>query len=423
MYFYFFSNKYHRFPEILPYWQNLSAFIFFALCLSTPSGYSWGAISTLILALISFPLWRRKNIPHEYWILAFLFLILGILWGHTFDGFWTWRNSDIGFKYASAALCTLCISVIPANAKAIRWGCIVGCVSACSIAIQQFLSNGRAEGYTNAIQFGDISIILGIICWSFVPNNNLSSIERIILLLAGTLGLTASFLSLSRGGWLLLLLLPFIFCLFSENFQRRISISLIIFIFGSLAAAGAFQVQVLEQRVQQVQYEIQAYLDKPTEYADTSVGQRLEQWRLAWKMGKAKPLTGWGNQGLMQGKREYVQRGEAHPSVLNYGHAHNEILDMWARRGIFGIILLLTAYIVPIWIFYPTHNRIRKVSIVNRTECMALRISGITVALGSMVFGLTQVFFAHNSGHMFYMFSLVFLFSSIRSLENLNINN
>lgn len=423
MYFSFTNTEPHQVPDILQRWQNISAFIFFAFCLSLPSGYSWGAISTLILALISFPIWRRQKISPENWILAILFLILGILWGHTFDEFWSWRNSDIGFKYTLAALCTLCVSSIPANVKFIRWGCIVGCVSACGIAILQFLSNGRADGYTNAIQFGDISIILAIICWNFIPNYHLSFMERSILLLAGFLGLIASFLSLSRGGWLLLLLLPFIFCLFAERLQRKIVINLTIFMMGSLAVIGALQIQLLGQRVQQVQYEVQAYLDNPTENANTSVGQRMEQWRLAWKMGQAKPLTGWGNQGLMQGKQEYVQRGEAHPSVLNYGHAHNEILDMWARRGILGIIILLMAYIVPISIFYPTSKRLRKVSIANRVECMALRISGMTVALGCIVFGLTQVFFAHNSGHMFYTFSLIFLFSAIRTLENKKFNN
>ena len=134
-------------------------------------------------------------------------------------------------------------------------------------------------------------------------------------------------------------------------------------------------------------------------------------------MGKEKPITGWGDQGLIEGKKIYVEKGQALPVVLLYGHAHNDVLDMWARRGAVGLLFLLGIYTVPLYVFYPTAKRRQQIADVDRSLWVALCIVGVSVPVGYFVFGLTQVFFAHNSGHMCYLFTIVFIFSALRSVE------
>ncbi len=50
-------------------------------------------------------------------------------------------------------------------------------------------------------------------------------------------------------------------------------------------------------------------------------------------------------------------------------------------------------------------------------QILYLRMLGITMPLCYIGFGLTQVFFAHNSGHMFYTFMLVVLLAALIGRE------
>jgi len=75
---------------------------------------------------------------------------------------------------------------------------------------------------------------------------------------------------------------------------------------------AALQVPKVAERVDAAYSQASHYLNEPEQYATTSVGQRLEQWRLAWKMGNEKPLTGWRER-LEEGKQRFVDQGAADP--------------------------------------------------------------------------------------------------------------
>ena len=36
-----------------------------------------------------------------------------------------------------------------------------------------------------------------------------------------------------------------------------------------------------------------------------------------------------------------VQAGQAHPFVLQFGHVHNEVLDVFAKHGLLGVLALM----------------------------------------------------------------------------------
>lgn len=303
-----------------------------------------------------------------------------------------------------------------ASVRAIGWGLIAGSVSGCWLAFHQFTEIGRAKGYTNAIQFGDIATVLGMMCCCFCLLPSLRKTERALLGLAAVLALLTSFLSLPRGGWLLLLCIPFLFCLFAEQAKKRLQYSLVLSAVGVIAMVAALQVPKVAERVDAAYSQASHYLNEPEQYATTSVGQRLEQWRLAWKMGNEKPLTGWRER-LEEGKQRFVDQGAADPSVLDYDHAHNEWFDTWARYGLPGVLLLFAAYAVPVIVFYPSRARLQRIGPERRMQCKVLRISGLSLAVGVFVFGLTQAFFSHNSGVLFYLFATVFLFSALCGAE------
>ena len=174
----------------------------------------------------------------------------------------------------------------------------------------------------------------------------------------------------------------------------------------------------MAQRYSTAVAEVEQYQEQHQGAAQTSVGQRLAHWQLAWEMGRDKPLTGWGLQGYIDEKERRVQAGRASTSVLGYDHAHNEVLDMFAKRGLIGVALLLVFYAVPLAIFWPSQRRMAKCpgTPMDR-QILYLRMLGTMVPLCYMGFGLTQVFFAHNSGHMFYVYMLVVLLGALIGRE------
>ena len=105
-------------------------------------------------------------------------------------------------------------------------------------------------------------------------------------------------------------------------------------------------------------------------------------------------------------------------SVLDYDHAHNELLDMFAKRGLLGVALLLVFYTVPLLIFWPTRRRMAQCAGAPMDrQILYLRMLGVMLPLCYLGFGLTQVFFAHNSGHLFYVYMLVLLLGALIGRE------
>ena len=49
----------------LSFLQNSAVFLFFALCLSLPGGYSVGALVAVLAALCAIPTWRKKKIDAD----------------------------------------------------------------------------------------------------------------------------------------------------------------------------------------------------------------------------------------------------------------------------------------------------------------------------------------------------------------------
>ena len=92
------------------------------------------------------------------------------------------------------------------------------------------------------------------------------------------------------------------------------------------------------------------------------------------------------------------------------------------RKTILGsalcyLILLLAFYAVPAAIFWPTQRRLAHADAAQRSKLLALRAAATLLPLAYFGFGWTQVFFAHNSGNMFYIFSLAVLWGGICRLE------
>lgn len=400
--------------------MSISCFVFFALSLAVPSGYSYGAAAWVIFALAGVGLCRHKTWATELKALCAVMVLMGLIWGLSFDGWWSWTGSDYLFKYWLAALCLGVAYQVGVHAGSAVWGCALGAAGALGIAAYQYLVLGwiKATGHTNAIQYGGIAMYLGIATWAMASFGAWSRRQSLLLWLLGGCGVLASLLSETRGAWVVApLLLAVVLGLMWHHGQGRRAMWTAVGAALCVAAMVIPAADKFEARVDQAMAEVPLYWDHPQQAATTSAGHRLEQWRLALRMGAQHPLTGWGVSGVVVQKQKMVAAGLAHPSVLVNGHAHNEILDMWAKRGLIGVAVLLAFYAIPLAVMWPTRTRLARVPPARQPLLLAVRVAASLLPIAYFGFGWTQVFFAHNSGNIFYLFSLVAFVGCIRWLE------
>ncbi len=405
--------------EVISGWVlGLAAVLFYSLFLSVKGGYVAGALLVLLLSVVTLVYWYKVSKNIEVKKLALFLFSFGIFMSHSFDGLLTFSSEgDYFSKYVLGAFCVLGAAAATLRPKVLAYAIAIGCVTSAALAVVQFPVIGRAEGFTNAIRFGNIAMLMGMFCWILSLARNFSKIEKFILWVSGSAGVFASVLSLSRGGWLILFVLPFIFLFYArDKAVKKKIMMLIVVLWISLVAVFSF-VPLAKERIAQAETQITGYFEHRDEFAPTSVGARLEQWRLSWRLGWDKPLTGWGLSGIKQGRALYLEKGEAHPSIVGISHTHNEFLEMWASRGIIGVLALCAFYLIPIMIFWPKKNTLREFSDNNKNLYVSLSLIGVMLPVSYFIFGLTDVFFNLAIGHNFYIFSMVFVMASIQWLK------
>ncbi|ACM31691.1 O-antigen ligase family protein [[Acidovorax] ebreus] len=405
---------------------SLSAFLFFSLSLIVPSGYSYGAAALALLALAGCLQKGSHGVASlDTKILLASLCLTGMLWTAPFDRAWSISGLGIGAKYAFAALTLWALSQRVLSPHAVVWGVAAGAVGALGIAAYQYLVLHwvKAQGFTNAIEYGGIAMYMGIAAWAMAMLGRWRWHQIAALGICGACGVLASLLSESRGSWVTVpLLLAAIWLMAWRNGYRRIASAAIAAMLIGGAALVLPAYKKFEQRADLAVQEARHYLAEPQKYAETSIGQRLEQWRLAVDLIEERPVAGWGLDGYPKAKQAMVDKGAAHPSVMQYGHAHNEILDMWVKRGLIGLLILLFFYAAPLYVFWPTPRRLARVDTTLQPRLLALRAAAALLPLAYFGFGWTQVFFAHNSGQMFYIFSLAIFWGAICYLEKTEAN-
>lgn len=414
----------------LPRVSTLAAFLLPAVALVLQSGYSYGAALLFIAALVSVYKWPRM--PHDSgtWLLVASMLAMSVLWVALADPQESSGRWDRPVKFLVAAACLLYLTAYPPRPRAIYWGLVVGCIGAGAVAMWQIHVEGapRASGFptkhTNAIQWGNLALLMSVmmLLQAICLRKRFRWPGKLLAIVAVLSALNASVLSQSRGGWLALLVSMPLGLLLMYGIKRQALAKTVFGLAALLALVGALNYKIVAERLHLMEAEVQVYDAKHD--AESSVGQRFEHWRFGWDMVRERPLLGWGMGEYMAQKAARVAAGKYQPSILEYKYVHNEVLDVLVKSGVVGLMALLAFYFVPIWLFWPTRARIAAYADAQvRAQLLALRLSGLAVPVLYIGFGLTQVFFAHNSGIMFYLFMITILWAALRGVESENDRN
>ncbi len=405
-------------PTVAHKAMAVACFALPGLALTLPSGYSLPALGLCLLgAMAWFHGAGQDPVMRHLRLFAWALTGLCALW--TWDAFLSQpfkvNALDRPIKFALIWLALPAVVWLPPPARALRWGVWLGALGAAATAFWQVqvLGMDRAWGYTNAIQFGNLALLLA--AWSVIWAAQANGREQWLSWAAVAAALFAMIASESRGGWWVsLFLLPAAWWLSRRTLTtvptlrpRKHPATMWVTVATAsltLVALGT-QAPRLAERTQQALHEAQLHLT--TGESTNSVGQRLAHWRLAWGMGQDKPLTGWGEQGYQQEKSRRIDTGEAPEVLRTFQHAHNEWLDMWAKHGLLGVLGLLAVYLVPAALYSRTLIRPNTTEVPPTAYTVIQQVGaacGLLTVIGYLGFGMTQVMFAHNSSSIMYVF-------------------
>lgn len=393
------------------YYVSFAVFIFSAIALVVPSGYSLGAVLLFLGALLYS--WRPtawQQLEKEDWLILLalgFFCLVWVLeiWLHQLGT----RELDKPSRFLAAMLVLPLLLRYPPKPEFFWAGVAVGAIATGVWAGWQKLFDGvyRAGGYTQVIQFGNLSMLLGLIClpgigWAWQQKRYAKGwcLLMALGLVAGVLG---SLFSGSRGGWLALLLsLLVLYRGYRDLLKRQYLFALVLLLLIGGGVVYSLPQLGVQQRIVQAVAEVKGYFTE--NHASSSVGARLEMWRAATLIALEKPFVGWGSEGYLKEKERRAEQRDISAAILIYDHAHNEYLDNWVKRGLPGLLSLLLLYLLPLKLFLRSFS-------LPCLQARAYAVAGAILCVAYMDFGLTQVFLSHNSGVMVYAFMLVIVWS------------
>lgn len=389
---------------------SFSVFLYLAVAFALPSGYSGGALLLFLLGIAFLVKERPQRPVNEDLNLILLFLAYTLIsvvsnLAHHAPG----ADYDIPLRFLLVIPALILMRHRPPAPAAFWGGLATGAITSVLLSGYQITFGGqqRPGGFTNPIQFGNLSILFGLFCLAgldWARQQRHRTRWEAFLILGAASGLLAGLLSQSRGSWIAIPVCMVIFVSRYAHVLRpqmpKIAAALAL---AFIAAIALIPRALLVERLEASVKEPQEYF--ATRKADDSVGGRIEMWRTGIDIFLEKPLTGWGLEGFMQRKKEMVAAGKADGFIMEHTHAHNELIDAAAKRGLPGLAVTLALYLYPLFIFWRKLGR----NDGGRPYAMA----GVLTITCYMVFGLTQAFFTHNNGAMTlaYMISILWALS------------
>ncbi len=377
------------------YFFNLCLFLVGAVALVLPRGYS---IGFYLLCFVSLGLWIKyrgdlisKDSKYFLWPLFAYAVGQCALALHE-----KWASRELGtyIPFLFVAFGLWGVRRYKPKAHYLWAGLAIGALGAAVFSGYQALGLGlRAGGFTHSIQFGNIALLMGVLC--LVRALVVFEVTWFNgLMCAGFVaGMSASVWSQTRGGWLALLLI-FSWILatatrgWSTGKRAWTAIVFVLLLAVPIAQTGG----VVQSRVSAAVEEVESYFIKGKQ--DTSVGARLAMWSLAVGAVADKPILGHGDAGWIELRDAAIADGRLSSFSSTFTHLHNEYLNVAFKRGLLGLILFLALYLVPMLLFFKPY--LHHLS----ADVRALAMGGMLIPMMYMDFGLTQTFLSHNSGRI-----------------------
>jgi O-antigen ligase len=374
---------------------TLCLFLIGGIALVVPSGYSFGFYA---LCFFSLGCWLAMRSTLLHCDARYFFVpLMAFAVGHcalALHERWAAREFETYLPFVLVVFGVWGIRKYKPNANWFWIGLAIGAIGAAVFSGYQSIVLGwRAGGLTHPIQFGNIALLMGVLCLVRIMVVFEWSRLNALLWFGFVSGLAASIWSQTRGGWLAVLLI-FIWIL-AKATQRWAPIKRVVvaFAFFLFLAVPTFQPDgVVQSRIAVAVTEFDAYFK--TGQQDTSVGARLAMWKLGVQGLAKAPWFGQGNKGWLQTRDAAIADGRLSQFSGGFKHLHNEYLNVAYKRGMVGLALYLAMLLVPMLLFFKPYLH------DGRPDVRSLAMAGMVIPMMFMDFGLTQTFLSHNSGRI-----------------------
>lgn len=398
-------------------YTSLAVFLYSAISLIVPSGFSVGAG---MLVLGSLVLLRKRHIAvsvEDKLVMAVFFfyfamaVVMNLLHGEII------KEYDQPLRFLLAIPALLLLLIYPPSPRFFWSGLIVGGILAGLYTGWQNLfvyadTGVRSGGHTNPIQYGNVSALIGMLClaglgWAIQQRR---SVYWVVFLLCGFfMGMLGTVFTGSRGS---LIGLPFclwiLYRAYGGEVRKRYVLGGFVALIVAIAVAYAIPRTAVKERAHLAVSETLSYLK--TRNADSSLGTRMEMWRVGLMAALERPVLGFGKAGLVRWESAQIAAGRVDPLMEGNNHVYNEWLDAIAKRGLPGLIALLALYAIPLRLF------MRHAKTAGR-RAKPYAIGGMMLIVNYICFGFSQVFMTNNTGVMTLAFSTVILWGLLRGEE------
>ena len=401
-----------NFEKYCQIFANVSIFCFFTLLLVFPKGYNYGSTVLLVVSVLFllYTIYKKINIiglvkQNKSIFIAISFYFLTVLFFILFHGekMKLIDNPLRAFLFLSVTIFMVYSAV---KLDVLLYSIPLGSFIAGLVALYQYyiLHLPAAFNEQMKIQSGDIAMSLGL--FSLVIALYLFEIKQnkfaLLAVIAGSFGVLASVLSFTRGGWvgfpIILITILYIYRnILSKKLLSAVVLSILI---GGISLSTNEQ---LINRILDVKNNLIHYSENSK---DGSIGARLDMWKMGGYAFIEHPISGWSLRELDEYKKSLADKGIVSREFTVYSHLHNQFIDELAKKGIFGGVAILGIFIVPLCSFYRKQK-----TFPNNKKIKLLTTLGIIHVLATMFYCLTQAFFAHNSGNVFYFFVLLVVWS------------
>jgi len=351
-----------------------------------PFGGGARYLNVLVAPVCLLLLWRAPRsdirsllLPAVRWMLPFLPVVFAWVFAQAWHGYDPMDLTPL----MSLVWCTLLFVGARLAGVSYRHLAIVGALGASTyfgVALLEVYGLGRerAWGGTYENRFGQYSIWIAGLCFLHVFFGQPKERSRILnatLLFAGVLGIMATLLSGSRGALLAFFVLVAI-ALFKTMDRRRGLLAALAMIFTVIVFVIAYP--PMTERIELTYQEAMNYFVE-TEFTPTSIGIRLELFRIAFMTLLDHPVIGPGYTSLKQLYETHPGFGAPHPGILDIPGFHND----WAQAvGVGGGVLLVALFISYLWMGIAAGG-----SIFHQ------------MFLGfALVFGFSEIFFTNKMG-------------------------
>jgi O-antigen ligase len=387
-------------------------FLSMALLLTTRSGTPAVFVLLFFWSLVFMLSKRSKfalNAADKWLIVALVFIFLSALPTFIASGF-EGRYLDLSLRFLLAVpILLLCLNV-RANMGHFFSGVIVGSLGALMVALYQYfyLHYPRVDGFLFSINFGYLACALAFLNLSALLYFS-EKVHRLGAALGFVAALAAMLLSGTRGAYVAVLPLGLLLAfLYRQDIGRtRLWAALGLLVVASFSVYA--WVPQARERIDSLIFELHAYQSGVEQSANTSAGLRLELWHAALEAFRRSPLHGMTYAQREALNAELVQQGILIEPLLEVqrGHAHSEIFEIMATRGLLGLCALLLLYAVPFIYFY------RQAKAASG-KIKALAVGGAVFVAGFAIYGLSEAPLQSNPLSIAYALVVIALYTGTR---------